>query len=130
MSHSCYMHSSIDGHLCCFHILVIVNNTAVNKGVLVLFRISVLGSFGYIPRSGIAESKGRSIFNLLRYLRAAFHSGWTNLHFHLECTRGSPFSTSSPTLVICAFIDDNHSDRCEVTSNCGFNLHFSDDWWN
>ena len=30
--------------------------------VLMLFQINVLGSFGYIPRSGIARSKGRSIF--------------------------------------------------------------------
>ena len=36
--------------------------------------------------------------------------------------RGSPFCTSSPALVICAFIDDNHSDGCEVVSHCGFNL--------
>ena len=37
------------------------------------FWISVLGSFRYIPRSGITGSKSRSIFNFLRYLHAAFH---------------------------------------------------------
>ena len=44
--------SSTDGHLGCLQILI-VNNTAVNIGVQILFGISVLGVFGYIPRSGI-----------------------------------------------------------------------------
>ena len=57
MSHSCFIHSSTDGHLGCFPNLAIVNNTEVNIGVLVFFQISVLGSFGYIPRSGITGSK-------------------------------------------------------------------------
>ena len=38
---------------------------------------------------------------------------------------GSPFSTSSPTLVFCVF-DFSHSDRCEVVSHCGFDLYFPD----
>ena len=38
----------------CFYILVIVNNAAVNIGVL--FHISASGFFGYIPTSGIAGS--------------------------------------------------------------------------
>ena len=33
--------------------MVIVNNAAMNIGVLMFFQISVLSSFGYIPRSGI-----------------------------------------------------------------------------
>ena len=62
MSHSCFIHSATDGHLGRFHILVIVNNAAMNIGVLIFFSVSVLFSFSYIPRSGIAESKGKSIF--------------------------------------------------------------------
>ena len=34
------------------------------------------------------------------------------------------FSIFTPTLVICYLFDDNYSDRCEVVSHCGFDLHF------
>ena len=48
--------SSVDGHLGYFHVLAIVNSTAVNNGIHVSF--SILVSSGYMPRSGIAGSYG------------------------------------------------------------------------
>ena len=31
--------------------------------------------------------------------------------------------------LVCWFINDGHSDRGQVVSHCGFNLHLSDDYW-
>ena len=51
-----FTHSSVDGHLCCFHVLAIVNSATVSTGVHV--SASVLVSSVYMPRSGIARSYG------------------------------------------------------------------------
>ena len=40
-----FMHSSISGHLACFHMLAIVKTAAMNIGVHVSFLISVLYFF-------------------------------------------------------------------------------------
>ena len=67
------------GHLGCFYIMAIVNNAAMNTGVLIFCQISALGSFRYIPRRGITGSGGRSIFNFGGYFLTAFYSGCTIL---------------------------------------------------
>ena len=54
MYHNFFIHSSVDGHLCCFHVPAIVNSVTVNDGIRV--SLSVLVSSGYIPRNGIAGS--------------------------------------------------------------------------
>jgi hypothetical protein len=66
------------GHLDSFQILAITNKTAIN----IVEHVPLWhggASFGYIPKSGAAESSGGHISNFLRDLLIDFQSGCTNL---------------------------------------------------
>ena len=41
----------------------------------------------------------------------------------------SLFSPPPPAFIVCRLFDEGHSDQCEVTSHCGFDLHFSNNEW-
>ena len=69
--HNFFIHSSVDGHLGCFHVLAFVNSAAVNTGVHVSF--SVFISSGCEPRTGISRAYGGFIPSFLRNLHTDFH---------------------------------------------------------
>ena len=59
--HSFFIHSSVNGHLGCFHVLAIVNSAAMKNGIHV--SLSILVSSGYMPRSENAGSYGGFIIS-------------------------------------------------------------------
>jgi hypothetical protein len=73
-------------------------------------------SFGYIPKSGIAGSYGRSMFSFLSSLQIFFQSGCTTLHSHQQCKSVPFLPASSPTPVVGGVANDGYSNRGEVES--------------
>ena len=59
LCHIFFIHSSVNGCLGCFHVLAIINSSAINVKVHVSFGSMVFS--GYMPRSGIARSYGTSL---------------------------------------------------------------------
>ena len=116
--HIFFIHLSVDGQLGCSHVLAIIYNAAMNTGVHVPFQINVFIFF---------RSYSSSIFSFFEEPPYCFPQWLNQSTFPPRVYEGSLFSTSLPTFVICGLFTDRHSDRCKVTSHCGFDLHFSDD---
>ena len=65
MYNNFFIHSSVNGHLVCFHVLAIVNSATMNKGIYV--SLSILVSSGYMLR--IAGSYSGFIPSFLKNLQ-------------------------------------------------------------
>ena len=89
---SFFIHSSVDGHLGCFHVPAIIKRAAMNIRVHV--SSSILVSSEYMPRSGISGPCGGFIPSFVRNLHTFFHIG---------CIKSFPFSPH--TLQHLLFVD-------------------------
>ena len=76
-------------------------------------QISILGSFIYIPRNVIAESKADP-FLVIWGISILLSTVAAQVYIPTNSAKGFPFLTSPPALVVCWFIDDSHSDRYEI----------------
>ena len=126
MYHSFFIHSSVDGHLGCFHVLAVVNSAEINIRVHVSFRIVVFS--GYMPSNEIAESRGSFIPPPpLFFKKSPYCSPQWVYQFTFPPTLQEDFlfSTSFSAFITSRFFDGGHSDQWEVIPYCSFDLHFT-----
>lgn len=60
-----FIHSLVEGHVCVFHFGTMTNQAAMNLYVQVFGRMLSF-PLGKLPRSEMALSSGRCVFNILR----------------------------------------------------------------
>ena len=104
MYHIFFLHSSVDGHLGCFHVLAIVNS--------IVMKIVCLSIF---PEVG-----------LLDHMVILFLVFWeTYILFFIVAESTHSHFTSYLTFVIFGLFNDGSSYQCEVVLHFSSDLHFS-----
>ena len=103
-----------------------MNNAAMNI-VEQMYLWYEYASFGYMPKSGIARSRGRLVPNFLRKCHIDFQSGCISLHSHQQ--RRSVPLTLHPFQhkISLMFFDFSHSEWHKMESHSHFDLHFPDE---
>lgn len=116
-----FIHSTVDGHLGCLNVSVIMNTAPINSSSYKFLCGRVFISLRYVPRSRIAGSSENSKFNLLRdgqTVRAA-----ALLYIPISTLwRWNIFHILSTTCFLCP----SNCSRLEYKEvyQCGFDLYF------
>ena len=94
MHHSFFIHSSVNEHQGCFHILATLNSTAMNFGIHVSF--SILISSWYMPSSGIAGSYGPLIPSFFKGISVLYSIVAVSIYIPTNSARGFVCFFSTP----------------------------------
>ena len=128
MYYNYFICSTVDGCLCCFHIALkllhyvaaTVNSAAMSTGVHVSLSIMVFSEI--YPVVGLLRDMVALVLVFKEISILFFIVAMPPVQ------EGSPFSTSSPAIIVCRFFfffDDGYSDWCKLIPLCSFDLHFS-----
>ena len=120
---SIYIPQSVYWPLEYFHIFIIVNNAAMNIEVHISFQISVLVFFSYIY-PGVEMMGHMILISLIFWVSSKLsYTVATQIHISVNSIQESHF-LNILTICYCGLFDQSHSDRYEVVSPYGSNLHF------
>ena len=85
-----FIHSPVDRHLGCFHILAVVSDAVINSGVCVSFQINVFVFFTYIYTHSTELLDPMVVcFQFFEEPPYYFPYCCINLHFCQQCTKVS-----------------------------------------
>ena len=118
-----FIHSSVDEHLGCFHVLDIVSCAAINIGVhecsqgIVFFQIYAQDRNCWII--------WKLCVWVFEELPCCFPQWLNQFPLPQQSQRVSLFSTPSPASIIRQLFNDGHSDLYEVVPHCSVDLPFS-----
>lgn len=110
----------------CWRFTFWLSKIFMNVCVQIFVWIYVFNFLGYIPRSKIAESYDQFTVN---FLRNCFFKVAALLYIPNSNVEEIQFFHILANTYYYLTSDDCHPSGCEVVSNCGFDLYFSNDKW-